>query len=109
MPVDRNHLAQLLAERELRSSQSAQSAAPPLVAADVFVFSSLASDAGQAWLQIDAVHGPTTALLGELKLPVDAAAPLKFTPPLEQTVARWWPGVLQRLADVPRETGLDHH
>jgi hypothetical protein len=97
--IDRSQLTKLLQERELLLKHSPQ-AVPPLIAADVFVFSSIVSNKGQVTLHLQAVHAPTASLLSEIELPINAGDPLHFTPPLSVSVARWWPGVLRGLADA---------
>ncbi|MEI8373525.1 MAG: hypothetical protein WCJ35_11925 [Planctomycetota bacterium] len=99
-PVDRAQLAKLLEERTLQLAQSPLATRSPLITVDVFVFSWITSEGGQASIQVQAVHGPTASLLGELKFPINAGDPLRFTPPLSESIAQWWPGVLRHLVDV---------
>ncbi len=95
--VDRTQLARVLAERKLELLGIRESRPKPIVSADIFVLSHVVTEGAKTYLRIQAVHGPTAGLLGELKLPIDPAAPTRFTPPLSRTVAGWWPGVLKRL------------
>ncbi len=99
-PVERAQLAKAMQERELQLAESPQAANAPMIAADVLVFSWIASRGGQGLLHVQAVHAPTTALLGEIELPIDAGHPLQFTPPLGEMLARWWPGVLRALVNA---------
>lgn len=98
--IDRARLARLLEERKLKMLQSPAAPSQAIIAADVFVVSCVTSDGAKAFLQIGAIHSPTAAVLGELKLPIDPADPGHFQPPLGQALAAWWPRVLGRLDDV---------
>ena len=98
--IDRTQLARVLEEHKREILRSHKASSPAIIAADVFVFSRVASDGAKTYLQIDAIHGPTASLLGDLKLPIDPADPAHFDPPLRQSVAQWWPGVLQGLDDI---------
>ena len=95
--VDRTQLARVLAERKLELLGIQSSRPKPIVSADIFVLSHVVTEGTRTYLRIQAVHGPTAGLLGELKLPIDPAAPARFALPLAKTVAEWWPGVLKRL------------
>jgi len=95
--VDRTQLVRVLAERKLELLGVKESRLKPIVSADVFVLSHIVTEGTKTYLRIQAVHGPTAGLLGELKLRINPAAPARFTPPLANRVARWWPGVLKRL------------
>jgi len=98
--IDRARLARLLEEHKLEILQSREARPRAIVAADVFVFSCIATDGAKSFLQVSAIHGPTAGTLGELKLPIDPADPGRFQPPLAQTLAAWWPRVLGRLDEV---------
>lgn len=95
--VDRVELNRVLAERELVLSQTKETPLKPILVADVFMLPQIVSEKNTAVLRIQAVHGATGSVLGELRIAVDPANPEKFTPPLSDQVRRWWPGVLQRL------------
>ncbi len=98
--VDRAELGRLLQERELAYFGSPPSEPRPMIAADVLVFSRVVVEAEKAFLKIEAVHGSTALLLGELTLPINPANPARFEPSLARSVAAWWSSVLRRLADV---------
>lgn len=95
--VNRAELDRVLAERALVLSRTKEATVKPILVADVFVLPQITSEGTAAVLRIQAVHGATGSVLGELRLTVDLANPEKFTPPLSEQVQRWWPGVLQRL------------
>jgi hypothetical protein len=100
IPVNRTELARVLTERKLELLGFEERSTKPIIAADVFVISHTITTSGVTSLRVQAIHGATGCLLGELTLPIDPAAPEKFDPPLKEAVARWWPGVLDRLAQV---------
>ena len=95
--VDRAELNRVLAERALVLSRTKETTPKPILVADVFVLPQITSEGTAAVLRIQALHGATGSVLGELRLAVDPANPEKLTPPLSEQVRRWWPGVLKRL------------
>jgi len=97
--VDRAALARVLAERSLALVGGAEST-KAVVTADVFVLLNVRTDSGRASLHVQAIHGATAAMLGDLRLPIDPADASRFDPPLGRQIASWWPGVLKRLKDV---------
>ncbi len=66
--LDRAHIERILAERKL--ALTAQPRDKPLLAADVLVTSCFVTEDSQTWLVVDAIHGATASLLGEIKFPV---------------------------------------
>ena len=98
--LDRTQLTRALEERKQRLLEPQAASPQPITAADVFVFSYVVTEAGQAYLHVEAVHSPTASRLGGIKLPIDPANPSRFNPPLERVVATWWPEVVKRLIDV---------
>jgi hypothetical protein len=97
--VDRTMLGRVMQERAVALAGESQTPMP-MIAADVFVLLTVTTDAGQATLHVQTVHGATAALLGRLDLPIDPTAAVQLRPPLDRQVAAWWPGVLKRLKDI---------
>ena len=94
--VDRTELRRVLQERKLQLLNPQDGPARPLIAADVFVLSYVVTRDTKSCLRVQAVHGPTACLLGQLEVLIDPADPLRFSPPLSRSVARWWSHVVER-------------
>lgn len=95
--VDRTALARVLVERELGMALAERESPKPVLVADVFVLPQVISEETGSLLRIQALHGATGSVLGELRVSIDPASPTRFTPSLASRVQQWWPGVLKRL------------
>ena len=98
--VDRTELDRVLKERTLALLGLEQPAPGAIISADVFVLPHVVRDGGRTFLRLQAIHGPTASLLGELKLPINTADPTDFGRPLPELVKAWWPSVLGQLVGV---------
>ena len=94
--VDRAQLDRVFFERRL-ALLNGEPSKGPILAADVLVTAFLVRDQHCAVLEIQAIHAPSAFLLGQIRLPVDPAAPATFSPSLKDRIGQWWPGVLRNL------------
>ena len=98
--VDRANLSRVLAERKLALMGFEKTGGGAIISADVFVVSQTFSFNGKPCLRVQAIHGPTASLLGEMKLDVAGGGAKELAPVLRDAARKWWPSVVNRLHDA---------